>query len=74
MVSRMYELGTTPDTSSMVFSSCAWVGIQQRISAMAIVNFLLVQFEELSRVLLLIHFHLLGKCTWNRCGPFGLWV
>jgi hypothetical protein len=47
----------------MVFSSCAWVGGQQRMSAMAIVNLCLVQFGELSGVLLLIHFHLLGKFT-----------
>jgi hypothetical protein len=47
----------------MVFSSCAWVGRQQRMSAMAIVNLCLVQFGELSGVLLLIHFHLLGKFT-----------
>jgi hypothetical protein len=39
---------------------------------MAIANLWMVQFGELSRVLLLIHFHLLGKCTWNRPGPFGL--
>jgi hypothetical protein len=28
----------------MVFSSCAWAGRQQRMSAMAIVNLCLVQF------------------------------
>ena len=39
---------------------------------MAIVNLGLMQLGEVSRVLLLIHFHLLGKCSWNRCGPFGL--
>jgi hypothetical protein len=55
----------------IVFSSCAWVGTQQRTSTIAIVNLCLVQFGEPSRVFLLIHFHLLGKCPWNRCGPFG---